>query len=159
MVGNQRRCLAGLVAITVLCLGCSTPATTGSRTGNTAGARAAYLDELTALCASASALLKALPAPPTDITTTEFATRASEILRNESENMRALKAPDALVEDHRALIRNEDAQAAAWGAIAQAARTNGDFGDVATRVAELNLGRNDLVAEMGAPACARLANP
>lgn len=110
-----------------------------------------YLADLQAICAETTATLEALPQPPDQITVTDFATSASSALGNEAERARSLDVPDELDGDHRAFIGNTDDQAAAWREIA----TGGDLNDLTVRIGELIRGRNDLVDEMGAPACRR----
>ena len=81
------------------------------------------------------------------------------MLRDEAESVRALAPPDELDDDHRALIRNDEDQAAAWSdlaAVAGGPDVDAESLDaLTTTIAQLNLGRDDLVAEMGAPACVR----
>ncbi|MET0908031.1 MAG: hypothetical protein ABWZ99_01070 [Ilumatobacteraceae bacterium] len=117
---------------------------------------AEYLVELEAVCAETAAQLAALPDPPDGITVTEFATQASSILTGEAERLRALDAPADLDADHRALIGNDEDQAAGWSDVAAAA--SGDsaaLAEITTTIQSLNLGRNDLVTELGAPGCVR----
>ncbi len=120
---------------------------------------ASYLGALETVCAETATALAALPAPPDGISVTDFATQAGTVLRDEAESIRALAAPDDLDDDHRALIRNDEEQAAAWSDLAVAAGgpdVDADSLDaLTTTIAELNFGRNDLVTEMGAPSCAR----
>ena len=116
-----------------------------------------YLIELEAICVETAAQLDAVPDPPEAITVTEFATQASSILTGEAERIRSLDAPDDLEADHRALIGNDEDQAAGWTDLAAAA--SGDaaaFSEITTAITSLNLGRNDLVTEMGAPGCVRV---
>ncbi len=74
--------------------------------------RRATSTELEAICADTAAQLDALPDPPDGITITEFATQASSILTGEAEQVRELDPPDDLDDDHRALIANDEDQAA-----------------------------------------------
>lgn len=130
-----------------------------SSDGEPAPTAAAYLGELEAVCAGTATALAALPDPPDGISVTDFATQASTILRDEAESIRALASPDDLDDDHRALIRNDEEQAAAWSDVAVAAGgadvEADSLDELTTTIAELNLGRNDLVTEMGAPSCVR----
>lgn len=115
-----------------------------------------YVARLETICAKTVEQLDALPTPSTDVTVTEFSTQASVILGNEAEQIRSAKPPADLEDDHRALIRNDEEQAGSWADLAGTA--GGDdalFAEITTRIAELTLGRNDLVAEMGAPGCVR----
>ena len=115
-----------------------------------------YLVGLEAICVDTAAQLDAVPDPPEAITVTEFATQASSILTGEAERIRSLDVPDDLAGDHRALIGNDEDQAAGWTDLAAAA--SGDsaaFSEITTAITSLNLGRNDLVTEMGAPGCVR----
>ncbi len=115
-----------------------------------------YVASLEAECADTVAQLDQLPQPPDGITVTEFAERAGQILIDEADRLRDLDPPSDLDSDHRALIRNGEQQAAAWNDVAAAvAAADPDLSSVTTRITELNLGRNDLVAEMGAAGCAR----
>jgi hypothetical protein len=128
-----------------------------SDTSATEPAADEYLGQLEAVCAHSTTQLEALPDPPDGITITEFATQASSILRGEAEQVRDLDPPDELDADHRALIANDEDQAAAWNELADTlASDNGDLTEITTLIASLNLGRNDLVATMGAPTCVRL---
>jgi hypothetical protein len=116
-----------------------------------------YTSQLEAICGATAAQLDALPDPPDGITVAEFATQASAILTGESEQVRELAVPDDLDDDHRALIGNDEDQAAAWTQLAAAPPADATtLSELTTAIASLNLGRNDLVVEMGAPACARL---
>ncbi len=130
-----------------------------SSDGDPAPTAASYLPALEAVCAATATALDALPEPPDGISVPDFATQAGTILRAEAESIRALAAPDDLDDDHRALIRNDEEQAAAWTDLAVAAGgpdVEADSLDaLTTTIAELNLGRNDLVTAMGAPSCAR----
>ncbi|MET0578130.1 MAG: hypothetical protein ABW122_05685 [Ilumatobacteraceae bacterium] len=130
-----------------------------SSDGDPAPTAASYLSGLQAVCADTATALAALPDPPDGISVTDFATQASTILRDEAESIRALASPDDLDDDHRALIRNDEEQAAAWSDVADTAGgpdVEADSLDaLTTTIAELNLGRNDLVVEMGAPSCVR----
>ncbi len=116
-----------------------------------------YLRQLEAICADTAAQLDALPDPPDGITITEFATQADSILTSEAEQVRELDPPEDLDADHRALVANDEDQAAAWSDLADAV-TSGDseLSEITTLIASLNLGRSDLVTTMGAPACVRL---
>ena len=115
-----------------------------------------YLEELQSICADTAAQLDALPDPPDGITVTEFATQAGSILTAEAERFRGLDAPDDLDDDHRALIANDESQADGWTELAGAAVEEADaMSEITTTIASLNLGRNDLVTEMGAPGCVR----
>ena len=116
-----------------------------------------YTSQLQTICAATAAQLDALPDPPDGITVAEFATQASSILTGESEQVRELDVPDELDDDHRALIGNDEDQASAWTQLAAAPDVDATtLSELTTAIASLNLGRNDLVTEMGAPACARL---
>ena len=112
-----------------------------------------YTATLEAVCAETTATLEALPLPPEQITVAEFATSAASVIDNEAERARALDVPGEIGEDHRAFIRNTDDQAATWRSIATAG--DDELGALTVRVGELIRGRNDLVAEMGAPGCRR----
>jgi hypothetical protein len=115
-----------------------------------------YVVELEAICVDTTAQLDALPDPPDGITITEFATQASSILTSEAERVRALDVPGDLDDDHRALIGNDEDQAAAWTDLTEAVAGDGtELTEITTLIASLNLGRNDLVTAMGAPACVR----
>jgi hypothetical protein len=114
-----------------------------------------YLADLEAICADTSATLDALPRPPEQISVAEFATSAAGALDNEAEQARSLQVPSDLAADHRAFVRNTDEQAAAWRAIASAGQDSAQLGESTVRIGELIRGRNDLVDEMGAPACRR----
>jgi hypothetical protein len=116
-----------------------------------------YTSQLEAICAATAAQLDALPDPADGTAVAEFATQASAILTAESEQIRELVVPDDLDDDHRALIGNDEEQAAAWTQLAAAPAADATtLSELTTAIASLNLGRNDLVTEMGAPACARL---
>ncbi len=130
-----------------------------SSDGGPAPTAEGYLAELGSVCAGTATALGALPDPPDGITVADFATQASSILRDEAEAIRALSAPDELDDDHRALIRNDEEQAAAWTDLAVTGGGTGvdaaSLNDLTTTIAELNFGRDDLVTEMGAPSCVR----
>ena len=112
-----------------------------------------YLADLQEICADTTDTISALPQPPEEIPVAAFATSAASALDNEAERARTLEVPDDLADDHRAFVRNADEQAAAWRAIANAA--DDELDELTVRVGELIRGRNDLVAEMGAPGCRR----
>lgn len=117
-----------------------------------------YLATLDALCAQTNATLADIPAPPEQISVAEFARSAAGALDNEASRMRRLDVPDEFEADHRALIRNTEEQAAAWSAISN--RTDADEDDLVdttTLIAQLLLGRDDLLTEMGATGCRRAA--
>jgi hypothetical protein len=132
-----------------------------SSEGEPAPTAATYLTELEALCAGTATALDALPDPPDGISVTDFADQASGLLRDEAESIRELAPPDELEDDHRALIRADEEQAAAWSdlaAVAGGPDVDAESLDaLTTTIAQLNLGRDDLVVEMGAPSCARAA--
>jgi hypothetical protein len=121
-----------------------------------------YRAELAAVCTETAAALDALPAPPEQITVTEFAVDAASLLASQAEQVRRLAVPDELADDHRAFVRNTDDQAASWRAVADTAGTGSASGSgdddlvaLTTRIGELQLGRDDLATEMGVPACRR----
>jgi hypothetical protein len=117
---------------------------------------AEYTTALEALCTDTAAQLDELPDPPDGITVSEFATRAGAILLDEANRVRELSAPAELDGDHRALIRNGEQQAAAWDDLTAAvAAADPDLATITTQIAQLNLGRNDLVTDMGAAGCVR----
>ena len=117
---------------------------------------AEYLVELQAVCNETSAALDALPDPPEQISVADFASEAARLLDAEAEQARRLDPPSSLADDHRAFIRNTDEQATAWRTIAEGGTD--DLDTATTQVAQLVLGRNDLVEEMGAPDCRRGAD-
>jgi hypothetical protein len=115
-----------------------------------------YLVGLEAICADTAAQLDALPEPSDGITVTDFATQAGSILTDEAEQLRQLDAPADLDDDHRALIANDEDQAAGWSQVAAAAASgSAELSEITTTIASLNLGRNELVTELGAPGCVR----
>lgn len=132
-----------------------------SSDGEPAPTAATYLPALESVCVATAAGLDALPDPPDGISVTDFATQASTLLRDEAESIRALAPPDELDDDHRSLIRNDEEQAAAWSDLATVAGgpdVDAESLDaLTTTIAQLNLGRDDLVIAMGAPSCARAA--
>jgi hypothetical protein len=137
-----------------------------SSDGEPAPTAAAYLATLETVCTGTTTALDALPDPPDAISVTDFANQASTLLRDEAESIRALAPPDELDDDHRALIRNDEEQAAAWSDLAVAALQPAagapavdaeSLDALTTTIAELNFGRDDLVAAMGAPSCVRAA--
>jgi hypothetical protein len=144
-----RSIVLGLVVALAACSSDPTPAPTAE----------AYLAGLESVCAATTTALDALPDPPDGISVTDFATQASSLLRSEAESIRALTSTDELDDDHRALIQNDEEQAAAWSDLADAAGgpdINAESLDqLTTTIAQLNLGRDDLVTEMGAPSCVR----
>ncbi len=118
----------------------------------------AYLGSLEAICVDTTAELEALPAPPEQISVTDFATRAAELLDREAARVDRLDVPDdgdSLRSDHRAFVRNTEEQADAWRSIAGASDQSADLVATADLVRQLVLGRNDLAEEMGAPGCRR----
>lgn len=119
---------------------------------------AEYLAALDAICTDTAEALAALPTPPEEISATDFATSAASALDDEASRMRGLDVPDEVADDHRALVRNTEEQAAAWSEIA--GRTDAgdeEIADTTTLIAQLQLGRADLVTEMGATGCRRVA--
>lgn len=118
---------------------------------------ATYLGSLETICTDTTAELRALPAPPEQISVTDFATRAAELLDREAARVDRLDVPDddTLRSDHRAFVRNTEEQADAWRSIAGAGGESADLVTSADLVRQLVLGRNDLAEEMGAPACRR----
>ncbi len=137
----------GLTAVAIgACADASDPAPTAAE----------YLGQLEAVCAETASQLAALPDPPDGITVTDFATQASSILTGEAERLRGLDAPADLDDDHRALIANDEDQAAGWTDVAAAATgDSATLAEITTTIQSLNLGRNDLVTELGAPGCVR----
>lgn len=128
-----------------------------------------YRSELAEICTDTTGALAALPTPPEQISVTDFAVDAASLLASEAEQVRRLDVPEELVDDHRALIRNTDDQAAAWRAVAESA--DGSDGDtdediaasdltaLTTRIGELQLGRDELATEMAVPECRRSTAP
>jgi hypothetical protein len=115
-----------------------------------------YLVDLEAICAATAARLDALPHPPEEITVTDFATQAGSILTDEAEQLRQVDVPADLDDDHRALIANDEDQAAGWSDLAAAASSgSAELSEITTTITSLILGRNDLVTELGAPGCVR----
>ena len=118
-----------------------------------------YVAGLEAICEETTAALDELPTPPEEISVTDFAASASSAIANEASQLRRLDPPDDLDDDHRALIRNADEQASAWRRVAELDVTDPadatTLTETTTLITSLQLGRNDLVDEMGAPACRR----
>jgi len=150
----------GRFVVRLLVLGFVTLAACSSD-GEPAPTAATYLAGLESVCATTSTALGALPDPPDGISAADFATQASALLRDEAESVRALAPPDELDDDHRALIRNDEEQAAAWSDIAAVAGgpdVDAESLDaLTTTITQLNFGRDDLVTAMGAPSCVRAA--
>lgn len=118
-----------------------------------------FVGELEAACAVTATALDAIPSPPDEISVSDFATQAGAAWRDEAARLGELDPPDDLAADHRALIRNDEEQAAAWSDLADVS-TGADadtMNELTTSIAQLNLGRTDLVTQMGAPGCARAA--
>jgi len=117
----------------------------------------AYLGSLEAICIDTTAELQTLPTPPEQISVTDFATLAAELLDGEAAEVDRLDVPDdaTLRGDHRAFVRNTEEQADACRSIAGAGADSADLVTSADLVRQLVLGRNDLAEEMGAPACRR----
>jgi hypothetical protein len=118
-----------------------------------------YVAGLETICEETTAVLDELPTPPEEISVTDFAAGASSAISNEASRLRRLDPPDDLDDDHRALIRNADEQASAWQRVAELDVTDPadatTLTETTTLITSLQLGRNDLVDEMGAPACRR----
>jgi len=154
-----RRVVPGRVVLGCVVLGFVVTLAACSSDGEPAPTAATYLPALEAVCAGTATGLAALPDPPDGISVTDFATQAGALLRAEAESIRALAAPDELDDDHRALIRNDEEQAAAWtdlAAVAGGPDVDAESLDaLTTTIAQLNFGRDDLVVEMGAPSCVR----
>jgi hypothetical protein len=119
-----------------------------------------YLGELQAICSSTTAQLQALPSAPEQISVTDLATRAAELLDNEATQAGRLAIPsgrdvavDDLAGDHRAFVRNTQDQADAWRKVA--AGSPADLADSTQLIAQLVGGRNQLADSMGAPDCVR----
>ena len=150
---------AGRILPGVVVLGFLVALTACSSDSEPAPTAAVYLAGLESACTVTATALAALPDPPDGITVTDFATQAGAILRSEAESIRALAPTDELEDDHRALIQNDEEQAAAWSDVAAAGggpAVDADALDaLTTKIAQLNLGRDDLVTEMGAPSCVR----
>ncbi|MGB0113926.1 MAG: hypothetical protein WBP59_11945 [Ilumatobacteraceae bacterium] len=117
-----------------------------------------HLADLQAICRETTTRLDALPEPPEQISVTDFATSAADLLESEAEQARRLDPPDSLADDHRAFIRNTDEQAVAWRTIADGGEASTDLVDLTTQVGQLVFGRDDLVVEMDAPDCVRGAS-
>ncbi len=117
-----------------------------------------FVTELEAACAVTAATIDAI-ASPDEIGAAAFATQAGQAWADEAERLRDIEPPDELDADHRALIRNDEEQASAWNDLAAATGATGTatITELTTTIAQLNLGRSDLVVEMGAPRCARTA--
>jgi hypothetical protein len=114
-----------------------------------------YLAAIEEVCVETTATLDALPDPPEQISVTDFAASASSALGNEASRLARIEAPADLDADHRALVRNTEEQAAAWRTVADAGADDEGFADTTTLIAQLLLGRNDLVDELGATGCRR----
>lgn len=118
-----------------------------------------YLAGLEAICQETTSALAELPTPPEEISVTDFAASASSAIANEASRMRRLDPPDDLDDDHRALVRNADEQASAWLRVSELDVTDpadaATLTETTTMITSLQLGRNDLVDHMGAPACRR----
>ncbi|MEM9516497.1 MAG: hypothetical protein AAGA42_16730 [Actinomycetota bacterium] len=153
------RCRRSVVAAIAL-----TAATTAAACGDEQRAEptaADYIAELETICTETAAELDALPEPPELISVTDFADQAASILAREADQVRALAPPriDDLDDDHRAFVRNTDDQAATWAEVATTTATDpdADLSPLTTLLGQLALGRDELAAEMGAPACQRVA--
>lgn len=138
----------------VLALGACASATINSTT------MADYLTELQAICSATTSQLQALPKAPEQISVTDLATRAAELLDGEATQVDRLAIPtgsdvtvDGLAGDHRAFVRNTQEQADAWRTVATGASTG--LADSTKLIAQLVGGRNELAGSMGAPGCVR----
>ena len=115
-----------------------------------------YLSALGDVCTETRQLLDALPEPPQQISTANFAAEAASALVNEAARVRQIVAPEEIAADHRAFIANTEAQADAWRKLGSLPETDADaLEEVVTSIGQLTLGRDDLAAEMGASACVR----
>ena len=114
-----------------------------------------YVAAIEAICAETTATLDALPDPPEQISVADFAASAASALDNEASRIRRVDVPADLDGDHRALVRNTEEQAAAWRTVAAGTADDAEFAETTTLIAQLLLGRDDLVEEMGAPGCRR----
>jgi HAMP domain-containing protein len=117
-----------------------------------------YIEMMDAACAVTSGELAALPTPPGDISTPDFATLAATAIGNEAERARTIEPPDDLAADHRAFVANTDDQASRWREIAEiSADDEAELNRLSSEIAQLTLGRDDLATEMGIVACRRAA--
>ncbi|MGI9644887.1 MAG: hypothetical protein ACR2O6_06210 [Ilumatobacteraceae bacterium] len=114
-----------------------------------------YRASLAAICATTDVRLEAVEGPPESADVATFATTVGEALGDEADLARELTVSDGSEEDHRAFVRNTDAQSAAWSNLAATAPDDPAFADLAREIGELTLGRNDLSAEMGVDGCIR----
>jgi hypothetical protein len=117
-----------------------------------------YIEMMDAACVVTSSVLDALPTPPDEISTPDFATLAATAIENEAERARTIEPPDDLAADHRAFVANTDDQASRWREIARlpAGQEEG-LNRLSGEIAQLTLGRDDLATEMGIVACRRAA--
>lgn len=126
-----------------------------STTGSSAD-EVPYAEQMSAICTATEADLAVLPDPPDEISLTDFATEVERILRAEADSARLVEPPDDLDADHRAFVANTDEQASGWERVAAAATSDPDsIGTERTHLAQLILGRDDLVFEMGLEECQR----
>ena len=146
---TRRILLPATITLTLMAAACGT-------TASTALTESEYVELMGATCLITVAELDALPTPPGEITVAEFATRAAAAIGNEAERARTFDAPEDLAADHRAFIANTDQQASRWVEIAGI--TGGDSAELnrlSEEIAQLTLGRDDLVDEMGIVDCRR----
>ncbi len=116
---------------------------------------AEYRASLAAICATTDTRLAEVDGPPETTDVADFATTVGSALGDEADRARELTVPDELDDDHRAFVRNTDEQSGAWRDLAVTPPDDAAFADLARRIGELTLGRNDLAAEMGVDACIR----
>jgi hypothetical protein len=117
-----------------------------------------YIEMMDAACVVTSSELAALPTPPGEISTPDFATLAATAIENEAERARTIEPPEDLAADHRAFVANTDEQASRWREIGQLpADQEEGLNRLSGEIAQLTLGRDDLATEMGIVACRRAA--
>ena len=146
-----RRTLTPAAVVLVVAAACTA-------TGSAEVTESDYIEMMDAACIVTSIELDALPTPPGEISTPDFATLAATAIENEAERARTVEPPDDLAADHRAFVANTDDQASRWREIAQLPLDEEDgLNRLSGEIAQLTLGRDDLATEMGIVACRRAA--
>lgn len=164
---TRRRVILVMAALIVVALvlastGCtSSDASSDEGTGDSADGPelngALYAESMNAICATTTERLARLPTPPAEISRADWAGEVSRALSAEATAFDEIRVGESRRDDHASFIENTEDQVAAWQALGDALAAEGAdddaVGDLATEIAELTLGRNDLANEMELTGC------
>lgn len=151
--GSPGRLLATVVGVSLVSVGLGACTSDG---GDTALVGDSYMSEMTTICVSTDDRLAALPAPPEQISPTDWAAEVARAFRAESTAASNLTVDGDIRELHRSFTTTTADLADTYDDLSATLTTDPDgIGEINVEITELSLGRDDVATELGLDACVR----